>query len=154
MSSERARAYLEKLGAADRIKTFDVSTATVELAAKAAGVIPARIAKTLCFKMGEGCLLVVAAGDARVDNKKFKARFGAKASMLPPEDVERLVGHSVGGVCPFGIGPGVPVYLDDSLKRFETVLPAAGSANNCIELNLQELFELSAAEGWVDVCKM
>lgn len=154
MSIESARKYLEDRGLGDRIKEFGVSTATVELAAQAVGVEPARIAKTMCLKMGEGCILVVAAGDARIDNRKFKDRFSTKATMLGPEDVLRLVGHPVGGVCPFGINEGVPVYIDESVRRFESVLPAVGSANSAIELTIPELYETSAAQGWVDVCKL
>jgi len=154
MSIESARKYLEDRGLGDRIREFDVSTATVELAAQAVGVEPARIAKTMCLKMGEGCILVVAAGDARIDNRKFKDRFSTKAAMLGPDDVLRLVGHPVGGVCPFGINEGVPVYIDESVKRFESVLPAVGSANSAIELTIPELYETSAAQGWVDVCKL
>ena len=154
MSIERGRAYFRELGMEDRVREFDVSSATVELAAQALGVEGARIAKTLSFKSGEGCILVLAAGDARIDNRKFKDKFGMKAKMLTPEEVLTLVGHPVGGVCPFGINQGVPVYLDESLKRFETVFPAVGSANSAIELNLDELFAYSHAEEWVDVCKL
>ncbi len=154
MSIENARAHLENCGVGSRVVEFDVSTATVELAAHAAGVIPARIAKTLCFKQADGCILIVAAGDAKIDNRKFKDRFGIKASMMSAEDVERLVGHGVGGVCPFGINSGVPVYIDSSIKRFESVLPAAGSSNSCIELKIDELYDIAGASGWVDVCKL
>ena len=153
MSIERARAHLAAHKVGDRILEFEVSTATVELAAQALGVIPARIAKSLCLKMGEGCVLVVAAGDARIDNKKFKECFGTKASMMSAEDTLRLVGHGVGGVCPFGINASVPVFLDDSLKRFTTVFPAVGSANSCVELGIDEFFQIAGAEKWVDVCK-
>ena len=138
----------------DRGLEFDVSSATVELAAKAIGVEGARIAKTLSFKTPEGCMLILAAGDARVDNHKFKERFHMKARMLTADEVLELVGHPVGGVCPFGCNEGVPVYLDESLKRFETVFPAVGSANSAIELNLDELFRYSKAIEWVDVCKL
>ena len=138
----------------DRVLEFDVSSATVELAAKAVGVEGARIAKTLSFKTPEGCMLILAAGDARVDNHKFKERFHMKARMLTADEVLALVGHPVGGVCPFGCNEGVPVYLDESLKRFETVFPAVGSANSAIELNLDELFRYSKAIEWVDVCKL
>ena len=136
------------------MQEFPVSSATVVLAAQALGVAPERIAKTLAFQNGEGCILVLAAGDARVNNRKFKDRFSMKAKMLSPEDTVRLVGHPVGGVCPFGINDGIPVYLDESLRRFETVFPAVGSANSAIELNLDELFAYSHAEEWVDVCKL
>ncbi len=154
MSIEKARAHFRALGIEDRVQEFPVSSATVELAAQALGVAPERIAKTLAFQNGEGCILVLAAGDARVNNRKFKDRFSMKAKMLSPEDTLRLVGHPVGGVCPFGINDGIPVYLDESLRRFETVFPAVGSANSAIELNLDELFAYSHAEEWVDVCKL
>ena len=154
MSIEKGRAYFRALGIEDRVLEFDVSSATVELAAKAIGVEGARIAKTLSFKTPEGCMLILAAGDARVDNHKFKERFHMKARMLTADEVLELVGHPVGGVCPFGCNEGVPVYLDESLKRFETVFPAVGSANSAIELNLDELFRYSKAIEWVDVCKL
>ena len=154
MSIEKARAHFRALGIEDRVQEFPVSSATVELAAQALGVAPERIAKTLAFQNGEGCILVLAAGDARVNNRKFKDRFSMKAKMLSPEDTLRLVGHPVGGVCPFGINDGIPVYLDESLRRFETVFPAVGSANSAIELNLDELFAYSHAGEWVDVCKL
>ena len=154
MSIEKGRAYFRTLGIEDRVLEFDVSSATVELAAKALGVEGARIAKTLSFKAPDGCLLVLAAGDARIDNHKFKDTFHVKAKMLTADEVQELVGHPVGGVCPFGCNEGVPVYLDESLKRFETVFPAVGSANSAIELNLDELYRYSKALGWVDVCKL
>ena len=154
MSIEKGRAYFRALGIEDRVLEFEVSSATVELAAKALGVEGARIAKTLSFKAPDGCLLVLAAGDARIDNHKFKDTFHVKAKMLTADEVLELVGHPVGGVCPFGCNEGVPVYLDESLKRFETVFPAVGSANSAIELNLDELFRYSKALGWVDVCKL
>ena len=138
----------------DRVLEVDVSSATVELAAKAVGVEGARIAKTLSFKTPEGCMLILAAGDARVDNHKFKERFHMKARMLTADEVLELVGHPVGGVCPFGCNEGIPVYLDDSLKRFTTVFPAVGSASSAIELNLDELFRYSRALAWIDVCKL
>ena len=153
MAIDRVRAYLRTFGAEERILEFPVSSATVALAAQALGCEEARIAKTLSFAQGEGCILVVAAGDAKVDNGKFKARFAMKAKMLSPDDAERLVGHAVGGVCPFGVNAGVPVYLDESLRRFATVFPACGSANSAIELTLDELERFSNAESWVDVCK-
>ena len=153
MAIDRVRAYLRTFGAEERILEFPVSSATVALAAQALGCEEARIAKTLSFAQGEGCILVVAAGDAKVDNGKFKARFAMKAKMLSPDDAERLVGHAVGGVCPFGVNAGVPVHLDESLRRFETVFPACGSANSAIELTLDELERFSGAESWVDVCK-
>ena len=154
MSIEKGRAYIRALGIEDRVLEFDVSSATVELAAKAVGVEGARIAKTLSFKTPEGCMLILAAGDARIDNHKFKERFHMKAKMLTADEVLELVGHPVGGVCPFGCNEGVPVYLDESLKRFETVFPAVGSANSAIELNLDELYRYSKALAWVDVCKL
>ena len=150
MSIERVRAYLEQFGAAERIREFDVSTATVELAAQAAGVEPGRIAKSLSFKLEERTILVVAAGDGKVDNGKYKAAFGGKAKMLTAQEAEERIGHAVGGVCPFGVKEGVEVYLDRSLERF----PAAGSSNSCIELTLPELEQFSGAKGWVDVCKL
>lgn len=153
MAIERVRAYLKAFGAEDRILEFPVSSATVALAAEALGCEPARIAKTLSFLSGESCILVVAAGDAKVDNAKFKARFSMKAKMLSPEDAERLVGHAVGGVCPFAVNEGIPVYLDESLRRFQTVYPACGSSNSAIELTLDELERFSGARAWVDVCK-
>lgn len=153
MAIERVRAYLKAFGAEDRILEFPVSSATVALAAEALGCEPARIAKTLSFLSGESCILVVAAGDAKVDNAKFKARFSMKAKMLSPEDAERLVGHAVGGVCPFAVNKGIPVYLDESLRRFQTVYPACGSSNSAIELTLDELERFSGAQAWVDVCK-
>ena len=153
MSIDRAKAYLRQFGLEDKVLEFDVSSATVELAAQALSCAPERIAKTLSFEAENGCMLVVAAGDAKVDNAKFKAAFGRKAKMLAPEDAERLVGHAVGGVCPFGVREGVPVYLDASLQRFETVFPACGSSNSAIELGCDDLFSLAKAEKWVDVCK-
>ena len=153
MSIEKDRSYFETLGIADRIQEFDVSSATVDLAAQAVGVEGKRIAKTLSFLTGETCILIVAAGDARIDNKKYKAKFGVKAKMLAHDDVPEYIGHAVGGVCPFAVKEGVKVYLDESLKRFETVFPAAGSANSAIELTIPELEEYSKFDGWVDVCK-
>lgn len=154
MSIEEGRAYFRALGIEDRVMEFAVSSATVDLAAQALGVEGARIAKTLSFKRGEGCILILAAGDARIDNHKFKAKFAMKAKMLTPDEVLELVGHPVGGVCPFGIKEGVDVYLDESLKRFETVFPAVGSPSSAIELNLDELFAYSKAVEWIDVCKL
>lgn len=153
MAIERVREYLKRFGVADRILEFEVSSATVALAAQALGCEEARIAKTLSFVHAEGCLLIVAAGDAKVDNAKFKAQFGMKAKMLTPEEAQRLVGHAVGGVCPFAVNAGVPVFLDASLKRFETVFPACGSASSAIEMTLAELEQFSCAAAWVDVCK-
>ena len=139
---------------ADRILEFDVSSATVELAAAALGCEPERIAKSLSFLVDDGAVLVVTAGDARIDNPKYKAQFGTKAKMLSPVQVESLVGHAVGGVCPFGINPGVKVYLDVSLKRFETIFPACGSSNSAIELSLEEMEKYSGYLEWIDVCKL
>lgn len=154
MSIEKGRAYFRELGIEDRVREFDVSSATVELAAQALGVEGARIAKTLSFKIGEGCILILAAGDARIDNRKFKDKFHTKAKMPTAEEVLEMVGHPVGGVCPFGINEGIDVYLDESLKRFVTVFPAVGSASSAIELNLEELYEYSKAIEWIDVCKL
>ena len=154
MSIEKGRAYFRALGMEDRVQEFTVSSATVELAALALGVGRARIAKTLSFKTEGGCMLILAAGDARIDNKKFKEKFHFKARMLSAEEVPELTGHPVGGVCPFGCKEGIPVYLDESLKRFETVFPAVGSPSSAIELNLEELFCVSRAQEWIDVCKL
>lgn len=154
MSIEKGRAYFRQFGMEDRVREFTVSSATVELAALALGVEGARIAKTLSFKSGDGCILILAAGDARIDNHKFKEKFHMKAKMLTPDEVLRLVGHPVGGVCPFGINEGIDVYLDDSLKHFETVFPAVGSPSSAIELDLDELFKYSNAVEWIDVCKL
>ena len=154
MSIEKGRAYFRQFGMEDRVREFDVSSATVELAALALGVDGARIAKTLSFKKDDSCILILAAGDARIDNHKFKDKFHMKAKMLAPEEVLSIVGHPVGGVCPFCINDGIDVYLDESLKRFETVFPAVGSANSAIELNLDELYKYSNAIEWIDVCKL
>ena len=154
MSIEKGRAYFRALGMENRVREFDVSSATVELAAQALGVEGARIAKTLSFKTETGCMLILAAGDARIDNHKFRDKFHFKARMLSAEEVPLLVGHPVGGVCPFGCNEGVPVYLDESLKRFTTVFPAVGSPSSAIELDLDELFHYSKALEWVDVCKL
>ena len=153
MSVEKVREYLKGYGVADRMREFTVSSATVELAAVAVGVEPARIAKTLSFKVDETPVLVVAAGDAKVDNHKYKETFGCKAKMLTPQEAVELVGHAVGGVCPFAVKPGVKTCLDVSLQRFETVFPACGSDNSAIELTCEELYSLSGAVAWVDVCK-
>ncbi len=155
MAIEAVRAYFRGFGIEDRIREFDVSSATVELAAQAVGVEGARIAKTLSFHRDEGCILIVAAGDAKIDNKKFKAKFGMKARMLSGDEVESLTGHAIGGVCPFATKDTVNgVYLDESLKRFTTVFPACGSSNSAIEFSCDELFRYSNAESWVDVCKL
>lgn len=153
MSIERVKEYFGKYGIEERIQEFEVSSATVELAAAALHCEPQRIAKTLSFMVEGHGILVVAAGDARIDNPKYKAQFGTKAKMLSPEEVETLVGHAVGGVCPFAVNDGVEIYLDASLKRFETVFPACGSGNSAIELTIRELEEYSGYAGWVDVCK-
>ena len=151
MSIQRAREHLAKYGMADRILEFSVSSATVALAAEAVGTDQERIAKTLSFMLGDEPILVVAAGDAKVDNRKFKDTFHTKARMIAYEDVERLIGHAVGGVCPFGVNEGVKVYLDSSLLRFPTVYPAAGTSASAIELTLPELELASEYIGWVDV---
>ena len=153
MSIERVREYLKQFDAHERIREFPVSSATVALAAEALGVEPARIAKTLSYRTEDGAVVIVAAGDARVDNKKYKAQFGLKAKMLTPEEAVELVGHAVGGVCPFAVNDGVRVYLDDSLKRFDTVFPACGSANSAIELTPEELERMSGGQ-WCDVCRL
>ena len=154
MSIDKVRAYLEPLGIADRIREFDVSSATVELAAAALGVDGARIAKTLSLaKKGGGCLLIVCAGDYKIDNRSFKDRFGFKAAMLSHEAAIEMTGHAVGGVCPFDLPSGVEVYLDESLLRFDTVFPAAGSSNSAIELSCEELFRISGALSWERLCK-
>jgi prolyl-tRNA editing enzyme YbaK/EbsC (Cys-tRNA(Pro) deacylase) len=132
---------------------FDVSSATVELAAEAVGCEPERIAKTLSFDVHGDCVLIVTAGDRKIDNTKYKAQFATKAKMLAPEEVEAIIGHGIGGVCPFGINDGVIVYLDESLKRFASVYPACGSANSAIELTIEELERYSNSKGWIDVCK-
>lgn len=154
MSIERVRKYFEEKGIADRIREFDVSSATVELAAQALGCEGCRIAKTLSFHVGDRVVLVVAAGDAKVDNRKYKEEFAVKAKMLSFDEAEPLIGHAVGGVCPFAINDGVEVYLDESLKRFSTVFPACGSSNSAVELTIGELEELSGYIKWVDVCKV
>ena len=153
MSIERVRPYLAKWGVEDRIQEFSVSSATVELAALAVDVEPARIAKSLSFKLEERTIIVVAAGDAKVDNGKYKAAFGGKAKMLTADEVVERIGHAVGGVCPFAVNAGVEVYLDVSMQRFETVYPAAGSSNSAVELTCEELERFSGAVRWVDVCK-
>ena len=153
MSIEKVRAFFRQRNMEDRILEFDVSSATVELAAAAAHTQPCRIAKSLSFMVHQQPILVIAAGDAKIDNPKYKAQFGTKAKMLAPDDVTRLIGHSVGGVCPFGINEGVNVYLDVSLRRFETVFPACGSSNSAIELTISELEQHSGYTQWIDVCK-
>lgn len=153
MSIERVRGYFKEKGIADRIQEFDTSSATVALAAEALHCEESRIAKTLSFHRGDTVVLVVTAGDMKIDNPKYKAQFGMKAKMLSAEEAETLIGHAVGGVCPFAVNEGVEVYLDVSLKRFETVVPACGSANSAIELTPEELETYSGCKSWVDVCK-
>lgn len=153
MAIENVREYFRKYGMESRIQEFDVSSATVELASRALHCEPCRIAKSLAF-MAEGRpVLVVAAGDAKIDNAKYKAQFQTKAKMLTPDEAQTLIGHAVGGVCPFAIHDGVAVYLDKSLKRFQTVFPACGSSNSAIELTIEELEKYSSYIAWVDVCK-
>lgn len=153
MSIEKVRAYFRTKNMESRILEFDQSSATVELAAQALGCEGKRIAKTMSFKIGDKPILIVTAGDARINNAKYKARFSTKAKMLTHEEAAELIGHAVGGVCPFAVNEGVTVYLDESLKRFETVFPACGSSNSAIELTIPELEELSGYTEWVDVCK-
>ena len=153
MSIEKVRAYFATKGMEHRIMEFPVSSATVELAAQALGCEGCHIAKTLSFMVEDKAVLVVAAGDARIDNPKFKATFHTKAKMLSHEQAAELIGHAVGGVCPFAVNEGVAVYLDESLKRFETVYPACGSSNSAIELTIEELENYSGFTAWVDVCK-
>ena len=154
MSLEKAKDYLKQFGKDKNILEFTQSTATVELAAQALGVIPARIAKTLSFKTENGCILVVTAGDTRIDNKKYKTFFGTKAKMLTPEEVIEHIGHAIGGVCPFGIKEKIDIFCDVSMQRFNTVFPACGSPNSAIELTCDELFNISQAKEWVDICKI
>ena len=153
MSIEKVREHFTTLGIADRIMEFDVSSATVELAAKAVGVEGARIAKTLSFLVKDEPILIVVAGDGRVDNKKYKATFSAKAKMLSHDQAAEMIGHAVGGVCPFALPEGVKAYCDISLKRFDTVFPACGSSNSAVELTIEELEKCSEYKEWIDVCK-
>lgn len=153
MAIDKVKAYFARFGIEDRVREFDVSSATVELAAQALGCEPCRIAKTLSFLVDGKPVLIVAAGDARIDNPKYKAQFGTKAKMLTPGEAETLVGHAVGGVCPFAVNEGVTVYLDASLKRFATVFPACGSGSSAIELTIEELEKYSGFTAWIDVCK-
>lgn len=150
MAIEKVKEYFGKYGIEDRVREFAVSSATVELAAQALGCEPCRIAKTLSFMAAEGPVLIVAAGDAKIDNQKYKAQFGIKAKMLSPEEVEKIIGHAVGGVCPFAVNENVVTYLDVSLKRFETVFPACGSSNSAIELTVKELEKYSRVGAWVE----
>ncbi len=154
MSIEKVRDYFKNYGIEDKILEFPVSSATVELAAKALNTEGCRIAKTLSFSVEDNPILIVTAGDAKIDNKKYKAYFGAKAKMLSFEEVEEKIGHAVGGVCPFAVNDGVKVYLDESIKRFETVFPACGSSNSAIELSPAELEKYSNFIEWIDVCKL
>ncbi len=154
MGLESAKAYLEERGYGDRIQLFDVSSATVELAALAVGTEPARIAKSLTFKIDEKPIMILCAGDAKINNPKYKGLFHKKAKMLSRDEVNELVGHDVGGVCPFGIKEDVDVYLDQSLLRFETVYPACGSANSAVALSPDELADLSGSIEWIDVCSI
>lgn len=153
MAIEKVKKYFKKYDMEDRIQEFDVSSATVELAAEALHCEPCRIAKTLSFMAKEQPVLIVTAGDAKIDNPKYKAQFGTKAKMLTYEEVESLTGHAVGGVCPFAVNDGLTIYLDESLKRFQTVFPACGSSNSAIELTIEELEKYSGYTAWIDVCK-
>ena len=154
MSIDKVKDFFRGFGMEDRIMEFDVSSATVDLAAQALGCDPCRIAKSLSFITPDGPILVVAAGDAKIDNPKYKAQFNTKAKMMTPDQAVELIGHAVGGVCPFAVNEGVRVYLDRSLKRFDTVFPACGSSNSAIELTLEELEKYSSAVSWVDVCRL
>ena len=154
MSIDRVKAYFRELGVEDKVQELAESSATVELAAQALGVEPGRIAKTLSFMVDGSPILIVAAGDVKIDNAKYKKFFGAKAKMLTPDEAVTLIGHAVGGVCPFAVNDGVTVYLDESLKKFVTVFPACGSSNSAIELTMEELEKYSLFKEWVDVCKL
>ena len=154
MAIEKVKEYFKSLGIEERIHEFEISSATVELAAKALNCEESRIAKTLSFHVGDKVVLVVAAGDVKIDNPKYKAQFGTKAKMLSFDEAEPLIGHAVGGVCPFAVNEGVEIYLDESLKRFDTVFPACGSSNSAIELSIKEVEEYSQYISWVDVCKI
>lgn len=154
MALDKVKAYFAQYGVADRVLEFETSSATVELAAEAVGCEPARIAKTLSFYVGDRVALIVAAGDARIDNPKYKAQFHGKAKMLKADDAEKLIGHAVGGVCPFAVNEGCDVYLDASLKRFDMVYPACGSSNSAIGLTLEELERYAKPVAWIDVCKL
>ncbi len=154
MSIEKVRAYFRSAGLEDRVMEFPVSSATVELAAQALGCEPCRIAKTLSFSVNGNPILIVTAGDTKIDNPKYKARFGTKAKMLTPDEAVTLIGHAVGGVCPFAVNEGVTVYLDESMKRFATVFPACGSSNSAIEMTMADLEQHSGYSAWVDVCKL
>lgn len=154
MAIEKVKEYFRELGRESDVLEFEVSSATVELAAQALDVIPARIGKTLSFKCDEIGILIVTAGDAKIDNSKYKAQFKCKATMLKPDEVVEFIGHEIGGVCPFAIkNANVKVYTDISLKRFSTVFPACGSSNSAIELTCDELYDYSQSLEWIDVCK-
>ena len=154
MAIDKVREYFREYGMEDRIQEFEVSSATVALAAQALGCAPQRIAKTLSFLVDGQAILIVAAGDVKIDNTKYKKQFGTKAKMLSPDEVNEMVGHAIGGVCPFAVNDGVKIYLDESLKRFETVFPACGSSNSAIGLTIPEMEKYAGEEGWVDVCKL
>lgn len=153
MSLSKVKEYLKQFGAEDDILIFDESSATVALAAKALGIEEARIAKTMSFLLSDGPILIVAAGDVKVDNKKFKSEFSEKAKMISYDDVEEYIGHAPGGVCPFAVKDGVRIYLDRSLMRFDTVFPAAGDAHSAIELTPKKLAQYARTDSWIDVCK-
>lgn len=153
MAVEKVKEFFKKHGLEGRIREFDMSSATVELAAEALHCEPCRIAKTLSFIVDGRPILIVAAGDARIDNPKYKAQFAEKAKMLPPDEVQAMIAHAVGGVCPFAVNAGVAVYLDESLKRFQTVFSACGSSNSAIELTIEDLATYSSYVAWIDVCK-
>lgn len=154
MAFDVAKAYLDNRGYGDRVREFEVSSATVELAAIAVGTEPERIAKSLTFMVDEAAVMILCAGDAKISNSKYKAFFHTKAKMLTRDEVHELIGHDVGGVCPFGINAGVSVYLDESLKRFDVVYPACGSDNSAVELSIDELEKLSGYIEWIDVCQI
>lgn len=155
MSIEKVRDYFKGFGMEDKVLEFEVSSATVRLAAIALGTEEARIAKTMSFRKDEGCILVITAGDVKIDNAKYRHTFGLKAKMLTPDEVMEFVGHAIGGVCPFAVKEGViGIYIDESVKRFDTVFPACGSSNSAIELTPEDLFRYSNANAWVDVCKL
>lgn len=153
MSIENVRSYFKEKGIENKIQEFDISSATVELAAKALNTEECRIAKSMSFKIDDNAIIIVTAGDVKIDNAKYKSFFHTKAKMLAFEEVEEMIGHRVGGVCPFAVNDGVKIYLDESLKRFETVFPACGSSNSAIELTIKELEQYSNYSEWIDVCK-
>lgn len=153
MAIENVRKYMQQYGIEERIMEFEVSSATVELAAQALHCEPGRIAKTLSFMVEDAPILIVTSGDVKIDNRKYKTYFGKKAKMLTPDEVVEKIGHAIGGVCPFGIKEGVKVYLDESLRKYDTVFPACGSSNSAIELTIEELEKYTPYEAWIDVCK-